>query len=248
MVLAKRGHNVTLFEKSGHLGGNLIAVSKPEFKQGLKDVLAWYEAEIVKYPNIQIELYTKIKSLEDLNADKIIVATGAKTAKPKVKGIDRAIPALDYLTGKQPIYGNNVIVIGGGITGCEIAYDMIEKGFNPTIIETKTALIADKKGEPKADPHSTFLRGYLTNHAEIYLDTKLHSVTYDGILASDEEGKFKLKADHVVYALGYEPNPVFKLGFFEKLFNFKVKFIGNANTVGTVNDVILDARKICMKI
>lgn len=239
MVLAKRGHNVTLFEQSSKLGGKLLYTSALDFKDSLKELLAWYTAEIAKYPNIHVEFYSKITDVKLINADKIVVATGSKTAKPNIKGIDRAIPALDYLSGKSPIYGNNVIVIGGGVAGCEIAYDLILKGFNPTIIETKPALMANAKGEPNADSHSTFLRGYLTNNAEIYLNTNLFSVTFDGILAKDEEGRFKLKADHVIYALGLESDPIARS---------KVKLVGDAKTPGTICAAIESARKICMKI
>ncbi len=260
IILAKRGHNVTIYEKSGHLGGFLIPAGKLEFKEKLRNLLAWYENEIAKYPSIKVEVYTKIKSAKDLlkdvenPCDKVLVATGATTHMPRVKGLARAIPALDYLNGKSPVYGTNVVVIGGGVTGCEIAMDLINKEKNPTIIEIGPDLLPLNKKELKMDKYSVYLRDYLKQNAELYLNTKLHSVTYDGILASDEEGKFKLKCDHVIYALGYDPDPVSAPHFIKKLaltcfpFLTKIKFIGNAKEVGNIQATLTSSRKYSIKL
>ena len=249
IILAKRGHNVTIYEKSGHLGGFLNHTSKPEFKEKLRNLLAWYKNEIDKYENIKLEFYTRIKNAKDLlkdpenKADKVLIASGAVTHMPRVKGLARAISAMDYLAGKGHIYGNNVIVIGGGVAGCEIAMDLIAKDKNPTVIERGFGLIPADKKELKTDAYSTYLRDYITQNAEIYLNTKLHSVTYDGILASDEEGKFKLKCDHVIYALGYEPDPVAAPSLCAK-----VKVIGNAKEVGNIQKTLESSRKYSVKI
>ena len=239
LVLAKRGHNVVLYESTGRLGGAYIAASAFSFKEKDRELLAWYERELKKYSNIRVELYTTVKDLENLYADEIIVATGAKPVKPKIKGLDRAIPATDYLLGKQPVYGSNVIVIGGGLTGCEVAYDLYLKGQNPTIIEMNDDLMVSKT-VPFAN--SSYLRDFfMTNYVELYLNTKLHSVTYDGILAKDKEGKFTLKCDHVITALGYEPAPAFKKGK-------HVHLVGDASEVGNLRTVIWNAWDVCMKI
>lgn len=244
IILAKRGHNVTIFEKSGSLGGMLVPASTPAFKEKTRKLVDWYIAQLAKYPNIKIETYVEVKDVKDVSADKIVVATGAITHTPKVKGIARAIPALDYLTGKQPVYGDKVIVIGGGLTGCEIAYDLLQKGHNVTIIETRQDLLMKNKKELMTDQHSAFLRTYLTENAEVYVNTKLHSVTYDGVLGSDVDGKFKLKASHVVYALGLDPSPMSK----KKMRSTgKIKVVGNASCVGNIESTILSVRKACIK-
>ena len=71
----------------------------------------------------------------------MVVATGAKPRRLNTPGIDKAIEAIDYLEGKKPV-GDNVVVIGGGLTGCEIAYDLYNKGKHPVIVEMKNDLIA----------------------------------------------------------------------------------------------------------
>ena len=131
------------------------------------------------------------------------------------------------------------MVIGGGLTGCEIAYDLFLKGKNPTIVEMKNDLIVSDK-VPFAN--ASFLRDFFNaNDVPVYLETKLISVGSDGVMVSDKEGKFKITCDTVITALGYKPNPVFKKGK-------NVHIIGDANEVGNLRTVIWNAWDVCMKI
>ncbi|MCI6772174.1 MAG: FAD-dependent oxidoreductase, partial [Oscillospiraceae bacterium] len=130
-VLALRGHVVTLYEKSDRLGGIFIAAAAPYFKEKDRDLIEWYKRELEKLP-VEIRLNTEIKDVASLNADEVIVATGSKARKIPVKGADKAIDAVDYLLGKE--VGENVVIVGGGLTGCEIAYDLYHKGKKPTIV------------------------------------------------------------------------------------------------------------------
>ena len=238
LVLAKRGHNVTLYEKSGELGGVFIAASAPSFKEKDKMLIAWYVRELSKYPNIDVQLHTKVKDVEGLGADEVIIATGAKAIKPKIKGIDRAVPAVDYLLNKEVI-GRDVVVIGGGLTGCEIAYDLYLKGKNPIIVEMQNDLIVSKK-VPFAN--ASYLRDFFNaNDVPVYLETKLVSVGSDGVMVADKEGKFKISCDTVITALGYKPNPVAKKGK-------NVHVVGDACEVGNLRTVIWNAWDVCMKI
>ena len=127
IVSAKRGHTVTLFEKSDKLGGVFIAAAAPSFKEKDRELIAWYNREIKKYP-IKVHLNAEVTDISVIDADEIIVATGA----------------VDYLLGEKTV-GENVVIIGGGLTGCEIAYDLYLKGKNPTIVEMKNDLIVSDK-------------------------------------------------------------------------------------------------------
>ncbi len=238
LVCAKRGHNVTLYEKTGSLGGVFIAAAAPSFKEKDKMLIAWYEREIAKYPNIDVQLHSKVKDVDGLGADEVIIATGAKAIKPRIKGIDRAVPAVDYLLNKEVI-GRDVVVIGGGLTGCEIAYDLYLKGKNPVIVEMQKDLIVSDK-VPFAN--ASFLRDFFNaNDVPVYLETKLVSVGSDGVMVADKEGKFKISCDTVITALGYKPNPVAKKGK-------HIHVIGDANEVGNLRTVIWNAWDVCMKI
>ena len=84
---------------------------------------------------IEVKLNTEVKDTNMLKADEIIIATGAKPRKLNIPGFDKTIEACDYLNGKA--VGNNVVVIGGGLTGSEIAYELALEGMNVTIVEMK---------------------------------------------------------------------------------------------------------------
>jgi len=238
IVCAKRGHNVTLYEKTDKLGGVFIAAAAPSYKEKDRDLIAWYNREIAKYP-IEIKFNTEITDVKSLNADEIIVATGAVAKKIPVKGADTAIEAVDFLLGKADV-GENVTVIGGGLTGCEIAYELYLQGKKPTIVEMQDDLITTK-GICLAN--TSFLRDFFkTNKVPVHLETKLNSINEGFVTVTDKDGKtFDIKADSVILSVGYNPAPIAKKGG-------KVHIIGDAANVGNLRTVIWGAWNVCMKI
>lgn len=238
IVCAKRGHSVTLYEKSGRLGGVFIAAAAPSFKEKDRELIAWYEREIGKYP-IEILLNTEVKDVSSLRADEVIVATGATAKKLPVKGAEKAVEAIDFLLGNQSV-GENVVVVGGGLTGCEIAYELYLQGKKPTIVEMKNDLIA-VTGVCLAN--ASYLRDFFkTNHVPVYLETSLEEVLDDGVTVKDKEGNaFKISADSVVLSVGYRPNPAAKA-------SGRVHVIGDASKVGNLRTVIWQAWDVAMKI
>ena len=238
LVCAERGHKVTLYEKTDKLGGVFIAAAAPDFKEKDKALIAWYGRELSKYP-IDIKLNTEIKDVKSLNADEIIVATGAVAKNIPIKNIETTIEAVDYLLGKKEV-GENVAIIGGGLTGCEIAYDLYLKGKKPTIIEMQDDLITTP-GICLAN--TSFLRDFFkTNSVPVHLETKLNSINDGSITVTDKDGKqFDIACDSVIMSVGYNPTPVAKKGG-------KVHVIGDAANVGNLRTVIWGAWDVCMKI
>ncbi len=237
-VLALRGHKPVIFEKSDKLGGVFNAAAAPSFKEKDKELLAWYNKEM-KDNNIEIRFNTAVTSLDQLkDFDNIIVASGAVANKPRIEGLDKTVEACDYLYGAQT--GNKVIIIGGGLTGCEIAYDLFKKGKTPVIIEMKNDLIA-VKGVCLAN--SSYLRDFFTlNKVEVHLETTLISVSNKGVLVKDKSGKeFEIKGDTVIASMGYHPSPVFAK-------SSKVKLIGDCDKVGNLRTAIWKAWDVAMKI
>lgn len=124
----------------GSIGG--MEAAAPSFKEKDRDLIAWYQREIFKYP-IEVKLNTEVKNVETLQAEEVIVATGAVARTIPVKGVEHAMDAVEYLLGEKEV-GENVTIIGGGLTECEIAYDLYLQGKKPTIVEMKNDLIAVK--------------------------------------------------------------------------------------------------------
>ena len=239
LVLAKRGHKVTLYEKTGELGGVFIAAAAPSFKEKDRDLIAWYRRELTKYPNITVKLNSEVKDLSQCDADEIIIATGSKANRIPVPGIDKGIQAIDFLRGRKEV-GDNVTIIGGGLTGCEIAYELYLQGKHPTIVEMMDDLIVTP-GICLAN--TSFLRDFFeANKVPVHLETKLAEVHDDGVTVIDKNGmKFKIAADNVILCTGYRSAPLA-----EKAKH--VHIVGDAEKVGNLRSVIWGAWDVCMKL
>ena len=238
LVCAKRGHQVTLYEKSGQLGGVFIAAAAPSFKEKDRDLIAWYKRELTKYP-IEVKLNTEVSDVASLGADEIIVATGSVANTLPVKGIEKGIQAVDFLLGKAPV-GENVVIVGGGLTGCEIAYELYLQGKHPTIVEMMDDLVTTK-GICLAN--TSFLRDFFkANKVPVHLETKLSQVMDDGVKVTDKEGRsFKIDADSVILSTGYRSAPLVSKGK-------GIHVVGDAKKVGNLRTVIWQAWDVCMKL
>lgn len=239
LVCARRGHNVTLYEKSDRLGGVFQAAAAPSFKEKDRALLAWYAREVTKYPNLTVKLGTEVKSLDALHADEIVVATGAAPVSLPVPGAEKGIQAVDYLLGKRPV-GEKVVIVGGGLTGCEIAYDLYLQGKQPTIVEMKDDLIA-VSGVCLAN--SSYLRDFFkTNRVPVYLETSLGEIRDGAVTVTRKDGaRQELPADSVILSVGYRPAPLAAKGR-------HVHIVGDARKVGNLRTVIWRAWDVCMKL
>ena len=238
IVLVKRGHSVTLYEKTDKLGGVFIAAAAPSFKEKDKALIAWYIRELSKYP-ITVNLNTEVKNIAELDADEVIVATGATPKRVPVKGVEHTVEACEYLLGEKTV-GDRVVIVGGGLTGCEIAYDLYLQGKKPTIVEMQHDLIVSAK---VPFPNSSFLRDFFAaNKVPTYLETKLLEVTERGVRVADKSGnETEIEADSVIMSVGYNPAPVAKK-------SRHVHVIGDASAVGSLRTVIWGAWDVAMKI
>ncbi len=238
IVCAKRGHIVTLYEKTDKLGGVFIAAAAPSFKEKDKALIAWYIRELSKYP-ITVKMNTEVTDIKALGADEVIVATGAKAKRIPVKGAETAVEAVDYLLGNKTV-GENVVVIGGGLTGCEIAYDLYLGGKKPVIVEMQDDLITTP-GICLAN--TSYLRDFFkTNNVPVYLETALSEINEGSVLLKDKEGNtFTVNADSVILSVGYNPAPIAKK-------KKHVHVIGDAASVGNLRTVIWGAWDVAMKL
>ena len=238
-VATLRGHKVTIYEKSNVLGGVFIAAAAPSFKEKDRDLIKWYEKEI-KDLNIEVKFNTEVKpeDIAKLGADEVVVATGSKARKLRVPGAEKGIEACEYLLGTKEV-GNKVIVIGGGLSGCEIALDLYNKGKTPVIVEMKNDLVA-MRGVCLAN--TSYLRDFFAlNKVDVRLNTGLVEITDKGLKVKDlKTGKeSEIAGDSVIMSVGYIPTPVAKDG---------VKLVGDCNGIGNLRTVIWRAWDVAMKL
>lgn len=236
-VLKLRGHTPIIYEKSDHLGGTFVPASKASFKGKLRGLEAWYELTI-KNMGIEVHLNTEVKDISSLEADAYVIATGSKARHFKIEGEEKAIDAIDYLNGAK--VGETVAVIGGGLTGCEIAYELALEGKKPVIVEMKNDLIA-QKGVCLAN--SSYLREYFALHKiPVHLESKLTSIGDKEITIEKIGGRAeKIKVDSVIMSAGYIPTPLVKKGK-------NVHLVGDCLAVGNLRSVIWRAYDVAMKI
>ena len=238
LVLAKRGHKVTLYERSGELGGVFIAAAAPSFKEKDRDLIAWYRRELTRY-SIEVRLNTEVTDLATLDADEIIIATGSVPNRIPVSGAEKGIEAIDFLLGKKAV-GEKVVIVGGGLTGCEIAYELYLQGKKPVIVEMQNDLITTK-GVCLAN--TSFLRDFFeANKVAVHLETRLEQIMDDGVKVTNKEGlSFKIDADSVVLSTGYKSAPLTEKGK-------HIHIVGDAKKVGNLRTVIWGAWDVCMKL
>lgn len=236
-VATLRGHKVTIYEKSDKLGGVYIAAAMPSFKEKDKMLIEWYRRQMEKL-GIDIKLNTEIKDLSQIKADEIIIATGAVPKNLPLKGVENSIEAIEYLLGTKQV-GDNVVVIGGGLTGCEIAYDLILKGKNPTIIESLGDLMVSKS---LCLANSSYLRDYFKyKKTPVYLESKVIEIDKDKVIIEKDGKQITIKTDSTIRAVGYRPNPLTKS-------SKHVHVIGDAEKVGNLRTVIWRAWEVAEKI
>ena len=238
IVCAKRGHKVTLYEKSDKLGGVFIAAATPSFKEKDRDLISWYRREITRYP-IDVKMNTEVTDIKSLGADEVIIATGATAKRIPIPGADKAIEAVDFLLGNKTV-GERVVVVGGGLTGCEIAYELYLQGKKPEIVEMMDDLIVTK-GICLAN--TSYLRDFFkTNNVPVHLEHKTAEIRDGEVVIVDKDGNSKtIPADSVIMSVGYNPAPLAKK-------SAHVHVIGDAKAVGNLRTVIWGAWDVAMKI
>ena len=145
----------------------------------------------------------------------------------------------EYLLNTKSV-GENVVVVGGGLTGCEIAYDLYLQGKKPVIVEMQDDLITTK-GVCLAN--TSYLRDFFkTNNVPVYLETGLVEIGEGNVTLKDKEGKtFTVDTDSVILSVGYKPAPLASKGK-------HVHVIGDALSVGNLRTVIWGAWDVCMKL
>jgi 2-enoate reductase len=239
-VLKLRGHEPVIYEKSNRLGGTFIAASAESYKGKLRDLLAWYIRKMEQM-DIEIHLNTEITDITEFKNGPVIIATGSKPRVLKfVPGYEKMIEACEYLTG-TPV-GETVAVIGGGLTGSEIAYELALQGKKPIIVEMKDDLVS-QKGVCLAN--SSYLREWFELHKiPVYLETSLKEVTDNGIVCVKEGKEIEISCDSVISSAGYIPAPIVDA----KNKPSNVELVGDCNGIGNLRTVIWRAYEVAMNI
>ena len=202
-VAAKRGYDVTLFEASDHLGGQIILAAAPPRKSEIMRSVEYYE-KVFPGLGVSVEL-NHAASADELNAfDAAVVAVGAHDFLIPVPGADsdKVVSSWDVLSGKAEVSGR-VAVIGGGLVGTETAEFLLERGCEVSVVE-----MLDKIAAGESDTILPLIMAdFEEKGVEQHVNTRLSAVTDEGIEALCGDETVKIACDYVVMAVGSKANP-----------------------------------------
>lgn len=230
-VARLRGHEVTLWEKGSALGGNLIPASVPEFKQDYRLLIDYLSTQLKKLGvTVKLGQEGTAEQVLKIKPEVVFIATGATPAikaskctkcgicdtrrfKPTVCYIyqisdikeaiekGKAITAVDALLGRKEV-GYSVVIIGGGLVGCETALYLSQKGKRVTVV-ARHAAMADMHWINAQDLQELLDKA----NVKILTYTNVSEITNEGIVIVDKQGnKDILRADTVVLAVRLEPD------------------------------------------
>ena len=204
-VTALGGHKVTLWEKGDALGGNLIPASVPDFKQDYRRLINFLSTQIKKL-DVTIELAKEATAelILEMKPDVVFIATGSTSIVPEIPGVGKkmVVTAVDLLLDKQEA-GKSVVVVGGGLIGCETALYLAQKSKKLTIIEMLNGVMLDMYSANRMH----LLKLLADADVNILTETKCLEIRDNGITITDKYGKRStLEADTVVLAVGLKSN------------------------------------------
>ncbi len=203
-VASLKGHNVTLWEKSGSLGGALKIASLPPLKEEL-ECLTRYLTTQMKVNNITVELNKNVSSDDVIkeNADCTIISTGAIHKVPPLPGIENVdyIFPVDVLTNNAEV-GENVVIIGGGLIGIDVAEHLNDQGKNVTLLTRQSKVGADIGASTR---WVTMMRIKKSN-IKVIKEVSYKEITSKRVLIESKGKEMDIPADTIVLSGGLVPD------------------------------------------
>ena len=204
-VAALRGHDVTLFEKTTSLGGQLniacVPPRKEEMRRAAQDLI---RATCNAGVHLCMGQTRTAEQLKEAGFEAVINAVGAHSAAPRIPGIDgvSVVDAWKVLAGEQQVYGT-VAVIGGGMVGCETAEYLAARGCKVSVIEMMDKIAAGES----TTILPTLLENYKTYGVEQYPSHKVKDFRMDAVVCENKDGaEVTIPCDYIVLAMGARSN------------------------------------------
>ncbi len=242
--LSAIGHQVSLYEKSSRLGGQLNLAEKPPFRENIK-LLRKYLINQAEKNSVKITPNHIIdeKILQKEQFDIAIYATGSIATQPNIPGIKlKHVISADKVLNDQVKLGKKVIVVGGGCQGAQVADLLVQRKHTVTLVEMSDQIAKEMPGEEK----TLLINRLLAKKTKIHTLTKVIKIDSKGIIIEKGKGKTKLMAKNIITCFGRTPNQEqYDLisQYINKIFN-----IGDSHQVGRIEDALRSAAEICQKI
>lgn len=234
---ARRGHHVVLCEKENELGGILKSEQALPFKYEMYQLTGAYE-KLARDAGVEIRLNTEVtrEYAEKENADALIIAVGSEPLVPPIPGLDgdNVVVVNNYYREKDQV-GGEVVVMGGGLAGCECAIHLAQEGKTVRLVEMRDELAPDANVRHR--PLMLKQMDELDKKLTIYTGHKALKVTADGVVCQGKDGKEVLvPGGSVICALGQRS----RANVVEQLRDAApfVQVIGDAAKVSTITNAV----------
>lgn len=248
-VAALRGHDVTILERSGELGGHLLHAGAHDFKRDIHDLNLWYQNEL-KELGVKVQLNTNVtpEMLKEAKPDTVILAVGGEVLMPRsIKGIDhpKSVSCTDLLEGKKEM-GENVVVVGGGLVGCEIAMDAVNHGRKVTVVEGLNDLMS--AGIPVPFNNKDYINDFFRYYdVKVRTGVMLSEVNDEGIVVTAKDGSTEqIPADTAIISIGFRSNPSMEKDLLGA--GIEVYAIDHDGGIGNIMDSVWKAYEIARTI
>ncbi|WP_029067286.1 FAD-dependent oxidoreductase [Lachnobacterium bovis] len=240
-VLAERGHEPVVYEASSQLGGNLIPGGAPKFKEDDLALAKWYEDELNRL-NVEVHLNTKAskETILDNKYDAVIMATGSRPKMFKLGDDDKVYSAEQVLLGQKDV-GEETVVVGGGLVGCELALDLAQKGKKVTIVEALDKIMA--VNGPLCSANKEMLERLIEyNGIEVCCNAKVTEYKDGKLKAELKDDQKEIPADSVVLCVGYSSENT----LYNEVKNEveEIYLLGDARQVSNIMYAIWDAFEV----
>ena len=202
---ARRGYETILVEKKDHLGGHLVEAGAHSFKKEVRQLNEWYQRELSDLGvKVLLGVDADAAFIKEQNADVVVIATGSVTSVPPIPGIEKAVAALDAINHPEKL-GQKIVIAGGGLVGCEIAYDEVMKGKDVTVVEALADIMAAGGAAPL--PNLMMMKAeFAARGVPVLTETRVSEIKPDGVFVTDKDGNIsEIPADTVLNALGFKP-------------------------------------------
>ena len=204
LVAVARGHAVTLIERDDALGGQFRLAELAPYKQEVRELIRYLETQLAESSvDVETGIYMEARDIASSDWDVVVLATGSVPRSLEVEGVGQrhVLEARDFLDIMPPV-GRDVVIIGGGQAGCELAEMIAGKAESVTILEASASVLATLNSLPKEQ-----LLGRLASAGvKIVTDVEVLAIEQKHVRAMHEGKEISFPGDQVVYSVGSQPN------------------------------------------
>ncbi|MDU6038656.1 MAG: FAD-dependent oxidoreductase [Clostridium butyricum] len=232
ITACERGHEVILGEKEAVLGGIINFTDYDDDKVDLRNFKNLLIREAIE-SGAKILMNTEVDKvlIEKIKPDVIIAAVGSHPLVPRIKGIEKAINALNVYTNMKSI-GKKVVMVGGGLVGCEVGLHLASHGYDVTVIEMQKMMAMELFGYYR----NALLDEMDHRNMRQMLNTKCLEFTDEGVKVEQEGEKIFIPADSYIFSMGMKANTDVVEMIKEAAKDIPVYTIGDCSKVGKVGD------------